>query len=100
MTITWLGETCFKIELKSGNEDIVIITDPFDPAATGLKLPRTLQADIVLQSLAKLPVPIETREGKKPFFVAGPGEYEVKGVFIYAIPFVSPEGATEYLFWI
>jgi len=44
MYISWLGLNCFKIQ----SQNIVLITDPFDPK-TGLKLPR-LQADIVTVS--------------------------------------------------
>lgn len=96
MTITWLGQGCFKIEVKSGGENVVIITDPFDPVKTGLKLPRTLTADIVLKTNLGGKYPVETREGKKPFTIEGPGEYEVKGVFVYAIP-LKHNGATEYI---
>lgn len=86
MTITWLGQGCFRIEVKSGNEEVTILTYPFDPDKVGLKLPRTLTADIVLTSGETLPHPIETREGKRPTVIGGPGEYEVKGVVVYAIP--------------
>lgn len=86
MTITWLGQGCFKIEVKIGNEEVAIITDPFDPEKVGLKLPRTLIADLVLKTSPESTYPVEGREGKKPLVVAGPGEYEFKGVFVYAIP--------------
>lgn len=100
MHISWLGNACFKIEVKSGNDEVVIITEPFDSEKTGLKLPRTLTADLVVQTGEKLLHPVETKDGKKPFVVSGPGEYEVKGVFVYAIPLVGGDGAPEHLFWI
>ncbi len=102
MNITWLGQACFKIEIKSQNEDVSIITYPFDADKTGLKLPRTITADLVLQTGQTLAHPVETREGKRPFVVGGPGEYEVKGVFIYAIPIVgeTPEQNGGHIFWI
>lgn len=96
MNITWYGQTCFKIEIKSQNEDISIVTDPFDDEATGLSLPRKLTADIVLQKGDKLVYPVETHEGKKPFVISKPGEYEIKGVFIYSMP-LAQEG---HVFWI
>ena len=100
MQITWLGQGCFKIEIKSGNDEVVIVTEPFDAEKTGLKLPRTLTSDLVVQSGEKLLHPVETKDGKRPFVISAPGEYEVKGVFVYAIPLVGADGAQEHLFWI
>ncbi|MDO8505338.1 MAG: MBL fold metallo-hydrolase [bacterium] len=100
MQITWLGQSCFKIDLKFGNDEVTIITDPFNSDTVGLKLPRTLIADIVLQTGDTLPHPVETKEGKRPFVIGAPGEYEVKGVFVYAIP-LNPEGdPAQHIFWI
>lgn len=102
MHITWLGQSCFKIELKSQNEEITIITYPFNAEKTGLKLPRTITADLVLQAGPTLAHPVETREGKTPFIISGAGEYEVKGVFVYAIPLTEdPELKNPgHIFWI
>lgn len=100
MIITWLGQACFKIDIKSGNDEVTIITDPFDPDAVGLKLPRTLTADIVLQTGDALPHPVETKEGKRPFVIGQPGEYEVKGVFVYAIPLNKEGSQAKHIFWI
>ena len=100
MNITWLGQSCFKIEIKSDNDEVTIITDPFDSDTTGLKLPRTLTADIVLQTGETLAHPIETKEGKRPFIIGRPGEYEVKGVFVYAIPFTQEGAVEQHIFWI
>ena len=74
MTITWLGQNCFKIE---GKDAVVLV----DPANTGSgKMPR-VQADIVLlpQALAE-----KDREVLKPdsFVVETPGEFDSKGVFV------------------
>lgn len=101
MHITWLGQSCFKLEVKSQNEDVIVLIDPFDPAAVGLKLPRTITADVVLQTGDKLPYPVETRDGKRPFVIGNPGEYEVKGIFIYAIPLKQAGAASpQHIFWI
>lgn len=98
MTITWLGQGCFKIEVKIGNEEVAIITDPFDPAVAGLKLPRTLVADVVLKTNPASNYPVEGREGKKPLTISSPGEYETRGVFVYAIPLKHEgAGAGEYI---
>lgn len=80
MVITWYGHSCFKIQ--SG--DFVIVTDPFDKSI-GLIPPR-FKADIVMIShnhydhANKETIPEEGR-----FLIEGPGEYEIKGVFIKGI---------------
>jgi L-ascorbate metabolism protein UlaG (beta-lactamase superfamily) len=80
MTITWLGQSCFKIEDK----EVRIITDPFE-AAIGLKPPR-VEADIVTISHDHTDHNnLEAIKGS-PFVIKGPGEYEVKSVFVYGIP--------------
>lgn len=97
MHISWLGQSCFKIETKSQGEDITVIVSPFDPEKTGFKLPRTLVADIVFRTEADAKYPVETKDGKKPFVIESPGEYEIKGIFIYVIPLTPHNGQKEYL---
>jgi L-ascorbate metabolism protein UlaG (beta-lactamase superfamily) len=84
MTITWLGQSCFKIQ--SG--DVTLVTDPYSPEI-GFKLPR-LTADIVTVSHDHFDhnnaAGVSGPNGA-PFLITSPGEYEVKGVFIYGIPF-------------
>jgi len=80
MTITWLGHSCFKIEDK----EVRVITDPFD-ASVGLKVPR-LETDIVTISHDHQDHNnLEAIKGNS-FIIRGPGEYEVKNVFVYGIP--------------
>ena len=84
MTITWLGHSCFKIQDK----EVAIVTDPFDQSV-GFKLPR-LTADIVTVSHDHFDHnKVEGVRGTDgaPFIIGSPGEYEVKGVFVYGIPF-------------
>lgn len=84
MTITWLGQSCFKIQDK----DVTLVTDPYGKE-TGFKLPR-LTADIVTVSHDHDDhnniegVKGQTEENL--FTITRPGEYEVKGVFVYGIP--------------
>lgn len=83
--IYWAGQSCFQISVSNSRDhsaDIVI--DPYDESI-GLKLPN-LSADIVM-------VTHEHKDHNNvgdvkgtPFVVQGPGEYEVKGVFIKGIP--------------
>lgn len=81
MQITWLGQSCFKIQAKTDIGEVTIITDPFSDEI-GLKMPK-VEADIATIShnhhdhsnIKSLP--------EQTFIINGPGEYEIKGVFIY-----------------
>ncbi len=89
--ITWAGQSCFQISVSnSKNHDADIVIDPFDEKI-GLKVPN-FSADILLTSHdhadhnnTKAVKPASRQGGGTPFLVSGPGEYEVKGVFIYGI---------------
>jgi L-ascorbate metabolism protein UlaG (beta-lactamase superfamily) len=78
--VSWYGQTCFRL---SGQNSISIVTDPYPPDV-GLSLPR-LQADIVTVSHHNASCDnLAAVEG--PFkLLAGPGEYEVSGVFITGV---------------
>ena len=84
--IYWAGQSCFQISVSNSKDhsaDIVI--DPFDEEAVGLKLPN-LSADILLVTHDhKDHNAIKDVKGT-PFVIQGPGEYEVKEVFIQGIP--------------
>jgi len=83
--IYWAGQSCFQISVSNSRDhsaDIVI--DPYDEDA-GLKLPN-LSADILLVSHDHHDHNYIKGVKGTPFLVAGPGEYEVKGVFIQGIP--------------
>lgn len=79
MEITWLGHSCFRIKGK----EAIVITDPCHPSV-GYSLSK-LQADIVTLShfhsghCYTEAITSEFRE------INGPGEYELKGVFIMGI---------------
>jgi L-ascorbate metabolism protein UlaG (beta-lactamase superfamily) len=91
MQIQWLGQSCFKIQVKSSLGETTIITDPFSDEY-GLKSPR-LAADIVTIShdhkdhsdLSKIK---GVAENQNPFVIKGPGEYEIKNVFVQGLPSV------------
>lgn len=85
MTITWHGLSCFSIETKSGlGETATLVIDPYDNA-TGLRFPRTLEADLVAVSQDEEHANNLAAIGGKPFVITDPGEYEVRGVFVSAI---------------
>lgn len=89
MNIVWYGQSLFEITTTLGkNNQVKIVTDPFDESL-GLKIPK-LKADILLISHnhyghnnKKAVSPVEN--GHSVFIIEGPGEYEVKGIFIQGI---------------
>jgi len=79
MEITWYGHSCFRLRGREG----AVVTDPFDKSL-GYALP-TLKADIVTVSH---PHPGHSYvKGVKgtPRCIAGPGEYEISGIFVTGI---------------
>jgi len=84
MKITWHGQSCFKLLVKSNNGDkITILIDPFDKE-TGLIPPRG-GADIVLITHEHHDHNNLKAVSGTPFVINGPGEYDVKGVYIKGI---------------
>lgn len=80
MDISYIGHSSFKIRTKSAT----VITDPFDPASTGIKFPPQ-EADIVTISHDHADHNyLEKISGYKKV-VAGPGEYEIMGISIIGI---------------
>jgi len=84
MKITWHGQSCFRLLVKSNIGDkITILVDPFDKE-TGLTPPRG-SADIVLITHHHHDHDnLQTVNGT-PFVIEGPGEYDVRGVFIRGV---------------
>lgn len=79
MTITWYGQSCFRIESKEGS----ILIDPFSKE-TGLKVPK-IKDDLVLVSHDH--IDHNNTEGINPeaFLINSPGEYEKQGIFVQGI---------------
>jgi L-ascorbate metabolism protein UlaG (beta-lactamase superfamily) len=84
MQVIWHGLNCIRLEGK----DVNIVLDPFSDDS-GLKLSRakadivTLSADEGLDADAV---------GGEPFVIELPGEYEIKGAFIYGVPWKKEKG--------
>ncbi len=78
MIITWYGQNCFRIiSQKAKDSSINILIDLFDKE-TGLRSPK-LESDILLMT--------QNNKAKtaNSFLINGPGEYDVKGVYIKGI---------------
>ena len=81
MEIKYLGHASFRIRGKNAK----VVIDPFDPAMVGLKFPAA-DADVVLITHGHSDHNNAKAVSGSPVILAGPGEYEVKGVKIYGYP--------------
>ncbi len=85
MTIIWHGQSLFEITTSRGkNNQVNIVIDPFSPEI-GLRIPK-LEADIVLTTHDHYDHNNVKAVAGNPFLIEGPGEYEIKEVFIQGIP--------------
>ena len=88
--ITWLGHACFRIKGK----DATVITDPYD-RSLGLGT-LNQRADIVTISHEHPHHNTLTGIKGEPFVINGPGEYEIKGVFVTgAWSYADSEGGKQ-----
>lgn len=79
MEITWYGHACFRLSERG----VVVVTDPFGDSV-GYNRPRT-RADVVTISHDHPGHCSRTGFRGGPRFFDGPGEYEVRDVFITGI---------------
>lgn len=88
MNISWHGLSAFSFTNKGPEGEVKLVVDPYDNS-TGLRFPRTLTADIIASSHNALEANNTDAVGRAgdvdPFIVDLPGEFEVKGIFVYAI---------------
>ena len=87
MNITWLGQSCFKIEEKVNGNLVTVITDPYDKTI-GLRLPKTKANLITVSHNENDHNNVEAilgLEENDPFIIDRSGEYEYKGIFVNGI---------------
>ena len=96
MTIEWFGEGCFKITGIGGHFSILTELPSRD---SGLTAPR-FKTDILLNIWSDLTDTLFSRENNERFVISGPGEYEVKEVFIRGIALSSEKGLIKTAYWI
>ena len=77
--ITWLGHACFRLK----GRDATVITDPYDKSL-GLGT-FNQKADIVTVSHDGPHHNAVAQVKGDPFVITGPGEYEIKGVFVTGV---------------
>ncbi len=79
MDITYHGNACVSITTKPLSGDVNIVLDPYDNS-TGLRMTKTLNADVVFSSEeGDVHGNLSVIQGT-PFRIETPGEYEIKGV--------------------
>lgn len=79
MTITWFGQSCFRIESKEGS----ILIDPFSKEI-GLRPPR-IKDDLVLVTHGHYDHNNVEGAASETMIINGPGEYEKKGMYVRGI---------------
>lgn len=95
MQIIWHGQSCFEIIITKGKgEYVTVLIDPLDDVKTGLKTPKT-DAQIVLKTNHSYTVDDLGKIAPAAFVVEGPGEYEVKGVYVRGIDSNFGKSANE-----
>lgn len=81
--ITWLGQSCFKIQDKIGPEGVTLVTDPFDKTI-GLKAPN-FEADIITVSHDHHDHNNAASLRGNPFVITSAGEYDKKEISIHGV---------------
>ncbi len=81
MHISWLGQTCIKLQTKNLDKDITVLIDAYKP--TKGEFPRSFSPDVALFSQG-LEEAATISQGA--FSVSSLGEMEVKNLMIYAMP--------------
>ena len=85
MTIIWHGQSLFEITTSRGkNNQVNIVIDPFSQEV-GLRLPK-LEPNIVLSTHEHYDHNNVKAVGGNYFLIEGPGEYEIREIFIQGIP--------------
>lgn len=83
MKIAWAGQSCFQISASiSKDSQANIVIDPFSDI--GLKVPN-FEADVLLLTHDHSDHNNAKAVKGNPFVINGPGEYEIKGIFVQGI---------------
>jgi Predicted Zn-dependent hydrolases of the beta-lactamase fold len=87
MQIIWHGQSCFELIIAKGKgEHITVLADPLDEAKTGLRFPKTDAQVVLLTNRAYTADDADIKKNAAGAFVVdGPGEYEIKDVYIRGV---------------
>lgn len=84
MQIIWHGQSCFQLIFSRRKEEkITFVIDPFS-TEIGLRLPK-IGADVLLVTHDHNDHSNVKGISGDPFLINGPGEYEIRGIFIQGI---------------
>lgn len=97
MQLSWLGLSSFEITTKNALGEVVVVTDPYDNQ-TGLRFPRTLEGHLVLVSHNEPDANSTASVSGTPHVVDIPGEFEVRGVFVYGMNTPLKRGIPNVLY--
>jgi L-ascorbate metabolism protein UlaG (beta-lactamase superfamily) len=81
MHLSWLGQTCLKLQTKQMDEDVVVLFDPYKPEKGDF--PRSFSPSVVLYSHRE---DDSATVSQDPFIISTLGEFDIKGVLISAWP--------------
>lgn len=81
MDIYWYGQALFKLKGKGAT----VVIDPYESDFVGFKVPKDLEADVVLITHQHQDHNNSSLVPGQPMVFSGPGEYEVKGVVITGV---------------
>ncbi len=85
MHLTWYGQSCFRIQIKTSNKsNVSIITDPQTVIWAGGRKP-SFSTQIILNSQRGKNDKNKSTSADKIFSISGPGEYEIEEIFIRGI---------------
>ena len=84
MQILWHGLSCFEITTSTVDGEVTVVTDPYGNE-TGLRFPRTLEANVVLVSHDEEDANNLTAVSGGPKVIDMPGEFEVRNVFLFGV---------------
>ncbi|MBI4592420.1 MBL fold metallo-hydrolase [Candidatus Uhrbacteria bacterium] len=84
MQISWNGFSSFEISTKTAVGDVHIVTDPYQNS-TGLRFPRTLEAQMLLISHNEEDANNREAVMGSPYVIDLPGEFEVGSIFVFGI---------------
>ena len=84
MQILWHGLSCFEITTSTVDGEVTVVTDPYGNE-TGLRFPRTLEANVILVSHDEEDANNLSAVSGSPKVIDMPGEFEVRNVFLFGV---------------
>ncbi len=94
MQIIWKGQKCFQLISSRGKDSQVFLAfDPFSQEESGLR-PSSLEADVLVLGGETSQESLKAVKGE-PFIISGPGEYEVKEIFIRGIRVAGDDSGSQ-----